>query len=221
MLPSEIYKKNKWVIVENFFDKKLSSLLYQYIKNEAVRLDTLQQIHGVDKIGVTSISDEYGTFDDGQVTNAFSKYGDLLFDTITEHYTKKVEMATGLNLKPQYSYHRLYVEGNELKKHKDRKSCSISATIFLGSDGDTKWPMYLKKDGEEETHEVNLKEGDALFYDGYELLHWREEFKGKNHAQLFIHYTDESDKSVNFENDKRPCLGLHAKYKLEKYKLVY
>lgn len=215
-----IYEKNKWVVVKNFIDKNFAKFLYDYVKNESIRLDTLQQIHGVDNMGVSGVSDEFGTFDDGQIQNAFSKYGDLVFDTLLQTSTKKAEMATGLSLQPHYSYHRLYLEGNELVKHKDRPSCAVSATIFLGSNSDVDWPMYLE-DTNKNIQEINLKEGDALFYDGEKLTHWRDEFKGLNHAQVFLHYSDKSKNLENIINDGRPCLGLIGKYKDSKYRLIY
>ena len=39
---------------------------------------------------------------------------------------------TGLNLKPTYSYWRLYKTGDVLKRHKDRPSCEVSTTLCLG-----------------------------------------------------------------------------------------
>lgn len=215
-----IYKEKNWVVVKNFIDKNFANFLYDYVKNEAIRLDTLQQIHGVDNIGVAQKSDEFGTFYDGQIKNAFSKYGDLVFDTLLQNSTRKAEMATGLSLVPQYSYHRLYITDNELEKHIDRASCAISATIFLGSNSDVNWPLYLE-DTNKNIQEINLKEGDALFYDGEKLAHWRDKFKGLNHAQVFLHYSDKTNNSENIINDGRPCLGILGKYKDNKYRLIY
>ena len=61
---------------------------------------------------------------------------------------------------------------------------------------------------------VNLKPGDMLIYSGCELEHWREEFTGKDCAQVFLHYNKASSKIAK-ENlyDKRPFLGLPAWYK--------
>ena len=53
-----------------------------------------------------------------------------------------------------------------------------------------------------------------LIYSGCDLEHWREEFKGKDCAQVFLHYNKASSKTAK-ENqyDKRPFLGLPAWYK--------
>ena len=35
---------------------------------------------------------------------------------------------------------------------------------------------------------VNLEPGDALFYQGSNVIHWRERLAGKSARQIFIHY---------------------------------
>ena len=53
-----------------------------------------------------------------------------------------------------------------------------------------------------------------LLYSGCELEHWREEFKGNNCGQVFLHYNKAKSKTAK-ENqfDKRPFIGLPAWYK--------
>jgi hypothetical protein len=55
-----------------------------------------------------------------------------LLEDLLPHFEK----ACGKRLYPTYSYARLYKPGEELKKHKDRPACEISATITLGFEGD-------------------------------------------------------------------------------------
>ena len=45
-----------------------------------------------------------------------------------------------------------------------------------------------------------------LIYSGCELEHWREEFKGEECSQVFLHYNIKNKKSIVF--DGRPHLGL-------------
>ena len=62
---------------------------------------------------------------------------------------------------------------------------------------------------------VDLEPGDMLIYSGCDLEHWREEFKGKNCGQVFLHYNKSSSKTAK-ENqylDKRPMLGAPAWFK--------
>ena len=53
-----------------------------------------------------------------------------------------------------------------------------------------------------------------LMYYGCELDHWREEFKGKDCCQVFLHYNDASSKDAE-ENrfDKRPLIGIPGSIK--------
>ena len=53
-----------------------------------------------------------------------------------------------------------------------------------------------------------------LIYSGCDLEHWREEFKGDDCGQVFLHYNKSSSKTAK-ENylDKRPLLGVPASFK--------
>ena len=64
---------------------------------------------------------------------------------------------------------------------------------------------------------VKLEPGDMLIYSGCDLEHWREEFKGKDCGQVFLHYNKANSKSAKEnELDKRPLLGLPAWFKGQK-----
>ena len=54
-----------------------------------------------------------------------------------------------------------------------------------------------------------------LVYSGCDLEHWREEFKGDNCCQVFLHYNNKKSKKAK-ENlcDKRPHLGLPSDFKI-------
>ena len=48
-----------------------------------------------------------------------------------------------------------------------------------------------------------------LIYSGCDLEHWREEFKGRNCGQVFLHYNKTNSKTSKINKfDKRPFLGL-------------
>ena len=121
------------------------------------------------------------------------------------------EKNTGLKLIENYSYARIYIENNELKRHKDRRSCEISTTLNLGGDN---WPIYLDPTGKTNNKgiEINLNPGDMLIYRGCDLEHWREPFTGKTCSQVFLHYNDISNKDF-IKYDNRPMLGLSTRYK--------
>jgi hypothetical protein len=132
-----------------------------------------------------------------------------------------MEKYVGLSLVPTVSYARIYKKGDELKRHKDRPSCEISATLNLGGDP---WPIFVDPTGKDnvinefkkihkpDAHKGRkylLKTGDMFLYRGCELEHWREEFDGDHCAQVFLHY-NHADGPYGKSNlfDKRKHVGL-------------
>ena len=112
-----------------------------------------------------------------------------------------MEKETGLKLMCTYAFWRMYTINADLKKHKDRPACEISATVMIGSDG-TPWSIFM--DGTE----INMEPGDAAIYLGCEIEHWREKFTGDWHAQTFLHYVDKNGVNINEFKDKRLLYGM-------------
>ncbi len=215
---AKYFEQNHYVKITNFIKPEEASFLYDYIKLSTKRCAYLENsIFNFDE-------DIYGGFYDKQAEGDYSKYGDLVFDTLLARKLNEMEYFTGKKLLPNYSYHRLYTQGTELKRHKDRPSCEISTTLCLGYDNsnlisekynDWDWPMFVgPKSGEEGTDgtPIHMKPGDMIIYRGCELEHWREPFIGKNHAQVFLHY-NEQDGKYNITFDGRPVLGLPSSFK--------
>jgi len=128
-------------------------------------------------------------------------YGDPLMESLMISKISLMEKETGLKLNPTYAFWRMYTMFADLKKHKDRESCEISVTVMIGSDG-TKWPIFM------EGNKIELEPGDAVIYLGCELEHWREEFKGDWHSQVFLHYVDKNGPYKNFLMDNRSLFGV-------------
>ena len=80
-------------------------------------------------------------WNDEQVPNTYSHYGDVGMESLLLAVQPKMEKLTGLKLNPTYSYVRIYKMGDILHRHKDRFSCEISTTMNLGGD---EWPIYLE-----------------------------------------------------------------------------
>ena len=112
-----------------------------------------------------------------------------------------MEKETGKELWPTYAFWRMYVYNSNLKVHKDRPACEISVTVAIGNDGSCDWPIFM------EGTPVNLDPGDAVIYQGCELKHWREEYKGDWFAQTFLHYVDKNGPNAEWKMDKRPIFG--------------
>jgi hypothetical protein len=141
-----------------------------------------------------------GTWSDEQIPNTYSIYGDPTFDTLLMKVLPVMKKETGLGLLPTYSYARIYKQGDELHRHKDRPSCEISTTVHLGGDP---WPIFIDETGADNVINerqnlikknapkgirVDLEVGDMLVYSGCDLEHWREPFEGDNCGQVFLHY---------------------------------
>ena len=215
------FKKNKYTVLENVISKDVANFCYFYFLNKRKVAEFLS-----DKINLAVFQDYFGTFNDEQVPNTYSHYADIAMETLLEQVKPIMEKHTDLKLIPTYSYARIYKNGDILERHKDRVSCEVSTTLNLGGD---LWPIFLEPDktkGKYKNYvyvsentsgvQINLAPGDMLIYSGCELEHWREEFKGKDCGQVFLHYNIESETSKENIYDERPFLGLPGSFKGEK-----
>lgn len=156
---------------------------------------------------------------DSQCPLSDSVYGDAVFDNLLAKFAEPIGNMIGRKLLPTYTYARIYRTGEVLKKHKDRPSCEISATMTLGFKGKSVWPIFFD---EEKEHYVDLNIGEMAVYQGCEILHWRPKFKGEWQVQVFFHYVDANgpykhhvwDKRVsNTENTKTQVKNAQVRYK--------
>jgi hypothetical protein len=153
---------------------------------------------------------EKKTVKDEQCPKSEAIHGTVTFDKLLEDLTPHFEQASGLKLFPTYSYARLYNnQGEELKVHKDRPACEISASLTLDFEGDV-WPIFMgANEDKSEATEVKMDIGDAVMYRGCDIYHWREAYKeGKWQAQVFLHYVDQNGPHAEWKYDKRESLGL-------------
>jgi hypothetical protein len=213
------FKKNKYIIIKKAISKDLATFLYNYLLMK-------RQVHTtfMETRYISPFEDMFGIYNDPQAPNTYSHYGDIAMETLLLKVKPIMEKLTNLKLIENYSYTRIYKKGDILHKHKDRFSCEISTTLNLGGD---KWPIYINpncKEGNQMDNkyipskskgiEVNLNPGDMLVYRGNQLEHWREEFKGEDCCQVFLHYTDINTKgSEENKYDNRKHLGLPGWFK--------
>ena len=198
------FKKDKYLIVKKTLSRELSDFNYKYLLLKRQVAETY-----ISTKYISPFTTDFGYFNDPQVMNTYSTYGDIAMETLLVKLLHLTELATKLTLQPNYAYARIYKNGDILKRHTDRFSCEISTTLNLGGDP---WPIFLhngKKD-----FKVNLKPGDMLIYQGVDLEHWREPFQGDNCAQVFLHYNNvKTEKSKENLFDTRPHLGLSSDFK--------
>jgi len=162
-------------------------------------------------------SDNLFKYGDNQSAKSFSWYSPICFESLLVAMLPTVEKITNKTLYPCYSYGRIYYNGAELPKHKDRRSCEYSVTMTIDTDKDPWDILFAKKSSEIET--ISLDIGDMCVYRGYELEHWRDPYLGKQQTQAFLHYVDASGEFSHYKNDTRPTLGLPKSYRSHYYNL--
>ena len=207
------FKKNKYTVLKNAISKDLANFVYKYFLNKREVARFL-----FDSKYISPFTEYFGVWNDHQVPNTYSHYADIVMETLLQEVKPVMEKHTGLKLSETYSYARIYKKGDTLARHKDRYSCEISTTLNLGGDS---WSIYLDPTGKtgQAGVKIELNPGDMLIYSGCDLEHWREEFKGKNCGQVFLHYNKSKSKNAKQNYlDKRPLLGLPAFFKGVKVK---
>lgn len=197
------FKKKKYIIIKKALSEEMADFAYKYFLFKRRVAQTL-----FDKKYISPFETMFGVWTDPQVPNTYSHYGDMVMEVLLVKLHPLMQEITKLKLSPNYSYARIYKNGDILHRHKDRFSCEISTTLNLGGDS---WPIYLEPSGKEGLKgiKVDLKAGDMLVYKGNELEHWRDAFNGKDCAQVFLHYNNlNTPGSEDNLFDKRLHLGL-------------
>ena len=101
-----------------------------------------------------------------------------------------LEVWSGIKLEPTYVYGiRIYHNGAVLDLHRDRIGTHIiSAIINVDQDVNTEWPLFIE-DNDYRQHEVFLKPGEIVYYEGGRLLHGRPiPLDGRWYANIFCHF---------------------------------
>ena len=197
------YKKNSYLVVKNAIPVDVANFVYDYFNMKKRTFITLKETGYISKFDV-----DWGEYDE-QVPTAYAHYGDLVMETILDILTPKMSKLTKLDLTPTYSYARIYGKGDILHRHTDRYSCEVSTTLNLGGD---MWPICLI-DKNKKHKEIKLNPSDMLIYNGCELEHWRDEFKGDICSQVFLHYNIKNNKADTNLYDNRLHLGLPSGFK--------
>ena len=213
-----MFSEKKYQVIEKAISYDFANFAFNYflLKRDAVKW--MQ-----DNNYISKFTPGFGTWEDKQVPNTYSIYGDCFMETLMMKVLPIMEQQTDLRLIPTYTYTRAYKKGDILHRHKDRPSCEISTTINLGGDP---WSIFIDPTGADsilsgretttvvkpnapEGVEVQLGVGDMLVYSGCELEHWREPFEGNLCVQTFLHYNHADGRfAENNKFDRRPMLGI-------------
>ncbi len=208
---SEYFKENKYLVLKGFIDQNMAGLLYQYCLVKVQQMD-FKSMFAKDAYH----PDWDGKFGDEQAPISYNCYADAIMETILAASTKTLSNYVGFELTPNYSYWRLYQQGEVLLRHRDRESCEVSATLCLGYNTanldpkehqDYNWPMFVETKDDPDGVPIHLAPGDLIIYRGCEVEHWRDRFLGMNHAQVFLHYNDPTG-PFGIRLDGRPILAV-------------
>jgi len=97
--------------------------------------------------------DKFKIGGDPQAPNSSAMYDFMPFVRLLVEKVPEVSELLGEKVLPTYTYARVYKEGSELLRHRDRPACEISLTVNLSKDKD--WPIYFQRpDGSETSIEL-------------------------------------------------------------------
>jgi len=170
---------------------------------------------------ITQIIANYGNSDLGlywghqQQTNdpssKISRYSDPFIEALLYELKPNIEIVTGKELFPTYSFSRVYMSGDELAPHTDRPACEYSVTISVAYKNIEDCPIMMQKEGCERS-QFTLSPGDAVVYEGCNVHHWREPLADNGiSVQFMLHYVDANGEFSNYKYDKRKCLGTYER----------
>lgn len=187
---TDSFKQNGFLVVRNYLDQI------------GLDLNVLQEYFYL-KASSTKIKD------DPQTPGSVNYYSDLLTETILKISKPNFEKLTGYSLLPTYSFSRLYLKGNKLKKHTDRMAAEISGTLCVDYSGEYKSEIYMSPtDKESDATKIILNPGDLCLYDGIKMWHWRDRIKNNWLLHIFLHYVDAEGDKKDLIYDQRSYLGL-------------
>lgn len=125
------------------------------------------------------------TKDDTDVKNAPFIYNFQPFVELLHKKTDTISAILNEEVVPTYCYARIYKNGSQLLRHKDREACEVSVTLNLSQD--MEWPIYMTRP-DNSSFGFILEPGDGILYLGCKAWHWRDKYEGQNYKQVFLHY---------------------------------
>jgi len=126
----------------------------------------------------------------GEQPSVLIELTDELRQDVHETLQPLVEAWIGDYLEPTYVYGvREYRDGAVLKEHRDRLKTHVASVIInVDQEVDADWPLVID-DHHYRRHNVLLKPGEMVFYEGARLKHGRPSaLQGKRFANVFVHY---------------------------------
>ena len=124
---------------------------------------------------------------DSYVANTRSEYNPKGTIQILKNMRETVENIVGKTLWPESTFSRVYLDGAELKAHRDRPYIDWTVSICLETDRE--WPVECFIDKEWKSFVVPPRH--ALLMPGMRIPHRRRLFEGKRNITLLLSYTED------------------------------
>ena len=157
------------MLVENFFTEREVQQCIQKIKGKG-----LGQEFSIGQGG-----------DDIQITNDGTRSWYGFFPGFHRLLEPRVSEVFKTPLIKTNDFGRIYTKGAELEKHIDGPHCDYSFTINLINRPHTeRWAFHAGDDT------VYMSPGDAYFYRGPQVTHWRDELQYDECWQWFFHFNE-------------------------------
>tara|TARA_B100001778_G_scaffold328235_1_gene327438 strand:- start:1403 stop:2869 length:1467 start_codon:yes stop_codon:yes gene_type:complete len=171
-----------YFIVKNFFDKQQTnyfiSQVFESIKKKETHLSSSDENEVVHP----------KTWN----VNAHPIWENTLYSILGN-----VEELVDEKLIPIYSYQRTYLKDAEMSHHTDWPWCQISLTVNIGQSHS--YPLFVTDMQTKKSIEIIQEPGDAVFYLGHNISHYRNKFEGDWYSQLFLHYVIDNATMKQYE----------------------
>ena len=208
----EKFDRDGYLFVSNAVVDPINLYCPPPVDNEGQRLTGIQKYLKHNKIEYTPVEEQVG--------GALARYNHPSYAPLHYIIKKLIQNILQIDLFPTYYYDRFYYVGQELKRHKDRPSCEISATLQISTNREDNWPIWFQLPDKSEKL-VNMKNGDMVIYKGCEREHWREPLQSKYgrvgkffnqvkkrkddtyHHQIFLHYVNAQGPYVHYAYDRQ------------------
>src|SRR5215475_1826628 len=131
---------------------------------------------------------------DDQVAERYRLHSEPVAMFFHGQLSRLVGQIAGEPVKPSYLYFASYPSGSALPKHVDRIQCEFSISFLVDYSPDPRgpcgWPLFLEHaDLPGGVVSADLGIGDAVFYRGRRLAHYRDRLReGHQSSSIFLHY---------------------------------
>lgn len=123
--------------------------------------------------------------------NAYGGNCDI-FEQALRWMQPRFEDTFDLNIVPANSYGRIYYNEGRLEEHTDRDPLDYTLSITLHNNTGVDWTIGVE-DKLKTRDEIDIKIGDAVFFLGNKLKHWRPLLtcpENTYYANLYMHWTN-------------------------------